>query len=79
LKKYKARFWDIVRDDNWYPSLARFQFLLWTGIVLFAYFGVYLARYLSGGSSHVGMPLNLFGVIGIAAAVTTVNGYVSQR
>jgi hypothetical protein len=37
--KPRPRFRDIMRDENWYPSLAIFQFLLWTAIVLFTYFG----------------------------------------
>ena len=46
---HKTKFWDIIRDDNWYPSLAIFQFLLWTGIVLFSYLWISLIPvYLQG-------------------------------
>jgi hypothetical protein len=77
-KKYMPKFWDILRDENWYPSLAIFQFLLWTSVVLFSYLGIYLARLFSGSAPLLGIPPNLFAVMGISAAVTIVNGFVSQ-
>jgi hypothetical protein len=77
-KKIKPRFWDIIRDDNWYPSLAIFQFLLWTGIVLFAYFGISLTRLFSGVGVIPDIPSTLLIVMGISAAVPVVGAVVSN-
>jgi Big-like domain-containing protein len=77
-KKLKPNFWDIIRDDSWYPSLAIFQFLLWTSIVLFAYFGIYLTRLFSGSALFMDIPEGLVLVMGISAAVTVTNGAVSK-
>jgi hypothetical protein len=30
-------FWDIIREGDYYPSLARFQFLLWTFAISFVF------------------------------------------
>ena len=64
-----TKFWDIIRDDNWYPSLAIFQFLLWTGVVLFAYFGIALTRFFSGIGVFTEIPSSMILVMGISAAV----------
>jgi len=77
-RELKPRFRDIIRDENWYPSLAIFQFLLWTAIVLFTYFGTYLLRLFSGFPSILGMPPYLLEVMGISAAVPVISGFVSR-
>lgn len=76
--RIKIKFWDIIRDENWYPSLAYFQFLLWTVIVMFTYFGLNLARYFSGSVTFLGMPENLVILMGLSAAVPVINNVVSQ-
>jgi hypothetical protein len=73
-----TRFWDIIRDDNWYPSLAIFQFLLWTGIVLFAYFGISLTRLFSGVGVFLDVPYTLILVMGISASVPVIGTAVSD-
>jgi hypothetical protein len=45
---HKANFWDIIRDGDYYPSLARFQFLIWTFIISFSFLSIYLVRILGG-------------------------------
>jgi hypothetical protein len=75
--KIKPKFWDIIRDDNWYPSLAIFQFLLWTGIVLFAYLGISLTRLISGVGPFIEMPNSLLLVMGISAAVPVTGAAIS--
>ena len=77
-EKTKPRFWDIIRDDNWYPSLAIFQFLLWTGIVLFTYLGIALTRLFTGSDSLVNLPNSLIIVMGISAAVPVTGAAVSN-
>jgi hypothetical protein len=74
----KPRFWDIIRDDNWYPSLAIFQFLLWTGVVLFAYFAISLTRLFSGIGAFIDIPYTLILVMGISASVPLVGAAVSD-
>ena len=34
----KGNFSDLIKDEKKYPSLALFQFLVWTIIISFAYF-----------------------------------------
>ncbi|HEY7228248.1 MAG TPA: Ig-like domain-containing protein, partial [Nitrososphaeraceae archaeon] len=69
-KKYSTKFRDIVRDENWYPSLAIFQFLMWTAIVLFAYFGIALLRFFSGVGPFTDINQNILFVMGISAGTT---------
>jgi hypothetical protein len=45
---HRANFWDIIRDGDYYPSLARFQFLIWTFIISFSFLSIYLVRILGG-------------------------------
>jgi Bacterial Ig domain len=76
--KIKPRFRDIIRDENWYPSLAIFQFLLWTGIVLFAYLGIAITRLFSGAVPLPDIPGTLILVMGISAAVPLTGAVVSN-
>lgn len=77
-KIINTKFWDIVRDENWYPSLAIFQFLIWTGIVLFAYSGIALARFFSGIGPFTEIPINLLYVMGISAGVPVAGTAISR-
>jgi hypothetical protein len=74
----KTKFWDIIRDDNWYPSLAIFQFLLWTGIVLFSYLWISLISLFTGTGFLTDIPYNLILVMGISAAVPVIGAVVSE-
>jgi hypothetical protein len=38
----------IVKDEHGYPSLAKFQMLIWTVIIMFAFLGIYLTRIFEG-------------------------------
>jgi hypothetical protein len=84
--KYVAKFWDIVRDDDWYPSLARFQFLVWTFIVAFALIGVYFIRIFNGvieppiiapGNQFI-IPDNLIILMGISVTVPIASSQISK-
>ena len=77
-KIIKTKFWDIVRDDNWYPSLAIFQFLMWTGIVLFGYFGIALLRFFSGVGPFTDISENILYVMGISAVTTGTSTVISR-
>lgn len=74
----ERKFQDIIRDENWYPSLAIFQFLLWTSIVIFAYEGVYLFRLFGGYTNILSIPVNLLLVMGISAGATIASNRLSQ-
>jgi hypothetical protein len=45
---YQGSFWDIIRDGDYYPSLPRFQFMLWTVVIAFVFLSVYLLRIYGG-------------------------------
>ena len=75
----RTKFRDILRDENWYPSLAIFQFLMWTAIVLFAYFGIALLRFFSGVGPFTDINQNILIVMGISAGTTVGATYISNR
>jgi len=78
LKGSNMKFGDIVRDGSGFPSLARFQFLLWTFIILFAVLGVFLTRLFMGISEiPEEIPVNLLILTGISIAVPFVSNPLS--
>jgi hypothetical protein len=78
LKGSNMKFGDIIRDGSGFPSLARFQFLLWTFIVLFAVLGVLLIRLFMGISEIPNdIPENLLILTGISVAVPFVSNPIS--
>lgn len=73
-------FWDLARDSAGYPSLARFQFLVWTMVVIFSFATVSLIRLYGGVLDIPGeIPENLLTLMGISVAVTPVSAYVSSK
>jgi hypothetical protein len=75
----KEGFWDIIRGDDWYPSLAIFQFLIWTFIITFAFLGIYLVRIFGGVlEPPPAIPTNILALMGISVAVPIVSGGVSR-
>lgn len=75
----KASFLDILRDSDWYPSLAILQFFAWTLVIIFAFFGVYLVRIFNGISEPpTEIPLSLLALMGISVATSIVSGGVSS-
>ena len=79
-KLYTGSLSDIIRDGDYYASLPRFQFLLWTFAISFTFVSVYLIR-ISGG--EFGFPtqipnevLALMGISVIVPAISTpLSGY----
>jgi hypothetical protein len=64
----------IIKDATGYPSLAKFQLLLWTIIVTFAFFGIYLTRIFEGVLTPPPMiPTNLLTLMGISVIVPALN------
>jgi hypothetical protein len=79
IKGSKMEFWDIVRDGSGFPSLARFQFLLWTFILMFAILGVFLIRLFMGTPTLPNdIPENLLILTGISIAVPFVSNPLSS-
>jgi hypothetical protein len=75
-----AGFTNIIRDESLYPSLAIFQFFVWTLVISFAFFGIYLIRFIGGVPILSGtfIPNNLLILMGISAAVPVANAAASQ-
>jgi hypothetical protein len=70
---------DIIRTEDWDPSLSIFQFLLWTIVVLFAFFAVYLIRIFGGVSTPPQeVPINLLALMGISVGVPIASNVVSS-
>ena len=71
-------FGDIIRDGSGFPSLARFQFLLWTFILMFAVLSVYFIRLFMGTPQLPNdLPTNLLILTGISVAVPFVSNPIS--
>jgi hypothetical protein len=79
IKQY-SRLSDIIRTEDWDPSLSIFQFLLWTIVVLFAFFAVYLIRIFGGVSTppQGGVPIYLLALMGISVGVPIASNIVSS-
>jgi hypothetical protein len=74
----KFQFWDIIRDGNWYPSLARFQMALWTGIIIFVFVSIALFGLFSGVEIPSSMPSNIFVVLGLTAGTLAAGTALSE-
>jgi hypothetical protein len=75
----RRSFGELLRDDDWYPSLARFQFLVWTLIVSFAYLGIAILRLLAGVAAFPeSPPVNILLLMGISVAVPIASGSISS-
>jgi hypothetical protein len=78
LKSSEMKFGDILRDESGFPSLARFQFLSWTFIVMFAVLSVFLIRlFMETPQFPNDIPGNLLILTGISIAVPFVSNPIS--
>ncbi|MGC2571672.1 MAG: Ig-like domain-containing protein, partial [Candidatus Nitrosopolaris sp.] len=76
---YQGSFWDIIRDGDYYPSLARFQFMIWTVVISFVFLSIYILR-ISGGVTTLfpdQLPTTTLQLMGISAAVPVVGTVMS--
>ena len=75
-----SKFSDIIRTDDWDPSLSIFQFLLWTIVLIFAFLAVYLIRIFGGISAppQGGIPVNLLALTGISVGVPIASNVISS-
>ena len=79
LKGRGMKFSDIIRDGGGFPSLARFQFLAWTFILMFVVLSVYFIRLFMGTPVlPEGIPANLLILTGISIAVPFVSNPLSS-
>lgn len=80
-EKYCGSFWDIIREGDLYPSLARLQFLVWTLAVSFVAVSVFFVRSFGGVPSFpVGdfIPQTLLGLMGISTATPVIGNVLSR-
>lgn len=73
----KIKFSDFVRDGDYYPSLPRFQFLVWTFVISFVYLSIYLIRILSGEFEAPAVDNNLLILLGISIVSPLLSNIVS--
>jgi hypothetical protein len=79
LKGRGMKFGDIIRDGGGFPSLARFQFLAWTFIVMFVVLSVYFISLFNGTPELPNeIPANLLILTGISIAVPLASNPVSS-
>src|SRR5579872_2957547 len=84
-EKYKKQsremqFWDIIRGDDWYPSLSLFQLFLWTVIIVFAFLFMAIIMLQHGISPPV-KSLNtpmLLTLLGISVASPIIGNSISS-
>jgi len=79
LKGREMKIGDIIRDGGGFPSLARFQFLVWTFILMFVVLSVYFIRLFMGTPVLPdAIPENLLILTGISIAVPFVSSPLSS-
>lgn len=74
------RLYEIVLNWDRWPSLAKFQFAVWTVIMLPIFTWVYLVRILSGVSDPIGdLPVNILALLGINVVSVPISDEVSKK
>lgn len=66
-RRNNAKFWDLIREKDWYASLSRFQ-LLWFWIIGFSFLGVFVIRRIGGEPAFPSLPDNVLLLLGVVAA-----------
>jgi hypothetical protein len=78
LQNSRWKFWNVIRADDWFPSLSLFQFLMWTLIILFVYLSITFIRSSVGAAAVVIDEQNLYILMGISVTSPVVAGAMSQ-
>ena len=75
-----SKFWDIIRSNNMDPSLSVFQFFLWTIVLMFALFSIYLIRIFGGVTEPISgtPPYLLLALTGISFATPFASSIISS-
>jgi hypothetical protein len=76
-RKRKIKFIDLIRDGDYYPSLPRFQFLIWTFVISFVYLSIYLIRIFSGEFDAPAVDNNLLILLGISIVSPLLSNIIS--
>jgi hypothetical protein len=74
------KFWNIIRGEDWYPSLSLFQFFLWTVVILFSFIFITFIRLehdLLPSISGLSSP-SILALMGISVASPLVSGALSS-
>jgi hypothetical protein len=75
--KLKIGFLDLIRDGDHYPSLPRFQFLIWTFVISFVYLSIYLIRIYLGRLEAPFIDNNLLILLGISIVSPILGNIIS--
>jgi hypothetical protein len=74
-----SRLAAVICEDDGYPSLARFQLLLWVMTLIFAFVSVSLVRIFSGNyQNSISPPFSILELIGVNAGTTVVSYGISR-
>lgn len=76
-EKHRVTFLDVIRDGDYFPSLPRFQFLVWTFVISFVYLSIYLIRLYSGKFDAPFIDNNLLILLGISIASPLLGNVIS--
>lgn len=77
-KGKKEKIWDIMLDEDWYPSLPRFQIFVWTVIIVFAFVWITSFKLINMNMLFADIPYNLLILMGLSAGTYTVGTKLSQ-
>ena len=77
---HQGGFWDIIREGDYFPSLARFQLLLWTWVISFTLLSIYLIFLINGIVNPVlEMPTNILILLGLSTITPIVSNVISKE
>jgi len=76
---HKGGFWDIIREGDYFPSLARLQFVLWTFTISFTLLSIYLFMLWNNTLCWSVLPQNILALMGISASVPVVSTVISRE
>jgi hypothetical protein len=76
---HKGGFWDIIREADYFPSLARLQFVLWTFTISFTLLSIYLFMLWNNTLCWSDIPQNILALMGISASVPVVSTVISRE
>jgi len=76
---YEGGFWDLIRESDYFPSLARFQFMIWTFVISFTIISIYLLMLGNHTLCWSTLPSNILLLMGISAAVPLISSVISRE
>jgi len=76
---YKGGFWDIIREADYFPSIARLQFVLWTFTITFTLLSIYLFMLWNNTLCWSNIPENILALVGISASTPVISTVISRE